>query len=288
MWQNKNILVTGGRGMIGQELIELLDKLGADVRVADIKKGCDLRDFDNCLQACEGMDFVFHLAGVKGSPKLTNEKPADFMGPMLQFDTNMILAAQLQGVRRFLYTSSIAVLNPETDKYPAWAKQTAEHLIEAQRIQNKGATYVQTEYCIVRPSNVYGRFDDFSNPNAMVITSLIGKAHSGSDTLEVWGDGSQTRDFVYAKDVAKGMMLVLEKLPTTPINLGSGYNTKISEVAEIIAKLCGKEVLYDKSKGIGAQNRPMDITEATKLGFKVNTSIPDGLKEVIKCQTLET
>ena len=141
--------------MIGRELVEQLIELDADVWLVDNKllDWMDLTEKEVCNRVCAyNIDYVFHLAGVKGNPKMTKEKPVDFMGPMLQFDTNMIIAAQEAGVKRFLYTSSIAVDNPETDKYPAWAKMTAEHLIEAMRIQYpKG-----TKYCIVRPSNVYG------------------------------------------------------------------------------------------------------------------------------------
>ena len=126
IWKDKNVLVTGGMGMIGQELTEKLMVLGACVTVMDIKLGeeHDCREYSNCARFIEHYrpDFIFHLAGIKGNIWRTQNEPVDFMGPMLQFDTNMILAAQMYGVKKFLYTSSIAVENPESDKYPAWAK----------------------------------------------------------------------------------------------------------------------------------------------------------------------
>ena len=165
------ILVTGSDGMIGMELIELLKDKGDSIHIVDFKRGNDLRNFNECLSYTKGIDIVYHLAGIKGNPKMTSEKPVDFMGPMLQFDTNMIIAAQTNGVKKFLYTSSIAVENPATDRFPAHAKMTAEILIDAMRVQYpKG-----TEYCIVRPANCYGRFDNFNKEHLMVISDLIKK-----------------------------------------------------------------------------------------------------------------
>ena len=109
MFRDKKILVTGSQGMIGKELTELLLHRGAKVYEGDIKDGNDLTNYDTCLKLCDGMDIVFHLAGIKGNPRRTNEKPVDFMVPMLQFDTNMIKAAQEMGIKKFFYTSSIAV-----------------------------------------------------------------------------------------------------------------------------------------------------------------------------------
>ncbi len=271
MFKGKKVLVTGSEGMIGKELKILLKERGALIREADIKKEFDLRDYEVCEHFCTDIDYVFHLAGIKGSPKKTTERPYDFMCPMLQFDTNMIRAAIESKVKRFLYTSSIAVENMETDFYPAWAKKTAENLIESARIQKFG-----TKFCIVRPANVYGRFDNINNPDSMVIASLIRKSLNDS-FLEVWGDGSQVRDFINAKDVARGMIQAMEEMPKKPVNLCSGQGVKISTIAEFIAKQCGKKVKYDTTKPIGAKRRVMNLN----WDFKPEINIIDGIKEVI-------
>ena len=99
-WKNKKVLVTGSEGMIGKELVIQLEELGAEVEGIDLKNNIDLTDFVLCKICCKDIDYVFHLAGVKGSPKMTKERPVDFMGPMLQFDTNMILAAQNKKVKK--------------------------------------------------------------------------------------------------------------------------------------------------------------------------------------------
>ena len=275
----KRILISGGEGMIAMELRGLLHDMGEDdILIADIKNGneYDLREFSNCMSLCQGIDEVYHLAGVKGSAWKTIKEPVDYMGNMLQFDTNMIIAAQKCGVKKFLYTSSIAVLYPEVDIYPAWAKSTAEKLIGAMRIQYPNGT----KYCMVRPSSVYGRYDNFGDPNAMVLTALIHKGLTDPE-LEVWGDGSQSRDFVYAKDVAKGMILTMQKMPEEPMNLGSGYTTKIKDIADLIAGLCNKKVKYDKSKKVGAEHRPIDCTKSFRMGYRASTLISEGIQEVI-------
>ena len=136
-WKDKKVMVTGSEGLIGKELVRLLINLGAKVIEIDLKKGFDLTDKNMVDIIFDGYkpEYVFHLAGVKGNPKMTREKPVDFMQPMILFDTNCICAAQKHNAKRFLYTSSIAVEHPETDKYPAWAKMTGETLIEAMRMQ---------------------------------------------------------------------------------------------------------------------------------------------------------
>ncbi len=276
MWKNKAVLVTGSKGMIGKELVIQLKELGALVEGVDLSVGVDLRDFELCKVACLGIDYVFHLAGIKGSPKMTKERPVDFMGPMLQFDTNMILAAQEAKVKGFLYTSSIAVENTDSDKFPSWAKKTAETLIEAQRIQNPEGT----EYCIVRPSNVYGRFDNFEAKHPMVVTSLIKKALT-EPTLDILGDGEQTRDFINAKDVAKGMIQTMEKMPKFPVNLCSGKSETIKQVAELVSMETGTLLRYvplSDGKVMGKDSRLM----TQNLPIDIEVDLAQGIKEVVE------
>ena len=120
---NKKVLVTGGTGMIGQPLCKLLVKLGADVTIASLDDSSrkpngtkhlklDLRSFENCMEVSCGKEIIFHLAGVKGSPKMTIERPASFMVPTIQFSINMMEGARRNKVERFLFTSSIGVYEP--------------------------------------------------------------------------------------------------------------------------------------------------------------------------------
>ena len=280
----KNILVTGSEGMIGKELVTLLSlgkgQSNENVRIlkADLKLGDDLIHFSTCLRLCKDIDEVYNLAGIKGSPKRTSERPADFFAPMIQFNTNMLEAARINNVKKFLYVSSIAVEHPETDEYPAWAKLTGEKQIETYRIQYpKGM-----QCCIVRPANVYGRYDNFNNEYAMVITALVKKALDiHTPILWVWGDGSQVRDFVNAKDVARGMIKCMHFMPTIPINLCSGKGVTIKRLAEIIAKEVKKTVKYDTTKPIGAKSRVMKLN-GDFINWEPTTNIEQGIKDIFK------
>lgn len=281
IWKNKKVLVTGSEGMIGKELVEQLKKLGSIVYKIDLKNGHDLTYKSQAelligygispIIHKEKIDYIFHLAGIKGNPRMTAERPVDFMGPMLQFDTNMILAAQYFKVKKFLYTSSIAVENPKTDKYPAWAKQTAETLIEAMKIQYpKG-----TQYCIVRPCNVYGRFDNLEAKECMVVSDLIRKGIKNKQ-IEVWNNGGGIRDFINAKDCALGMIKAMKDMPDIPVNLCSGKGVKIKEVANIIGKELNIPVIFGKE--IDNSKRVMKLN----WNFKPKIDIEKGIKEVIK------
>lgn len=271
------IVVTGAKGMIGQHLVELLDKKYPDSEIvcADLKNKIpiDLTDMRTCMKLCEGADEVYHLAGIKGNPRKSALKPYDFISPMVRFDANMIEAGRKCKVGKFLYTSSIGVLFPENDYYPSWAKQTGEKMIEAMRIQ-----YPKTQYCIVRPANVFGPYDDFDNPEAMALTKFISMAMKGD--LEIWGDGSETRDFIHAEDVARAMMLVMYRMPDIPINIGTGVQTPIRFIAGYIAAIFGRKVTYDKSKQIGDMKREMDVSELYKLRFKLGKRFYDSIEEV--------
>ena len=301
MFKDQKVLVTGGGGMIGRSLVKLLLDRGANITIADLTKPTDLpegvehvqvdlRFFDNCLDICKGKDYVFHLAGVKGSPKMCAEQPVDFMVPMLQFNTNMMQAAFDANVKWYLYTSSVGVYAPAevfvedtvwntmpspNDRFAGWAKRMGELQAEAYGIQ-----YGKKNISIVRPANVYGAYDNFNPANAMVVPSLIRKAQE-NDVLEVWGDGSQIRDFIHADDVALGMIYAVEKQITEPINLGSGKGYSIKEVVDMVVKHSDKdlEVKWLTDKPGGDAIRLFDMTRAKSYGFDISVSLDEGIKK---------
>ena len=303
-YKAKRVLVTGGTGLIGRPLVEMLLAAGAEVSVVSLDDPsrapagatftqADLRHFDACMAACESVDVVFHLAGVKGSPAMAARRPASFMVPTITFSFNMMEAARRSGVDRYLFTSSIGVYQPAEvlreddvwrttpsphDRFAGWAKRICELQAEAYRIE-----YDWNRVCIVRPANVYGPYDNFDADNAMVVPSLIRRAMSGENPLVVWGDGTNVRDFIHARDVARGMMLVMEQGHPDPVNLGSGTGTTIREVAEIVAAAVpgGVDLAWDPSKPGGDQRRVMDVRRAASLGFAARETIADGIRETV-------
>jgi len=306
-FKNKKILVTGGTGMIGVALVKKLLNQEALVTIASLDnknifegenvffKKVDLRNYENCIEVCKNQDFIFHVAGVKGSPAVAAKKPASFFVPTILFNTCLLDAAFRSGAEHILYASSIGVYSPadifyedsvwksfpsENDKFAGWAKRMGELQLESYRVQ-----YDFSNFSIVRPANVYGPYDNFDINNAMVVPSLIRRAlEEKKDHIEVWGDGSAIRDFIYSDDVAQGMIHVVENKISEPINLGSGSGVKIKDLIEtIVKKLPDKKlsIKWDTSKPTGDKVRVMDMTKAEKFGFKCKVSLEEGIEKTI-------
>lgn len=304
IYEGKKILVTGGTGMIGRFLVKTLLARGASVRIASLDdpsralpgtefRRVDLTDYRACADATAGMDMVFHLAGVKGSPLMTKTRPASFFFPTISFNTNMMEAARQAKVERYLYTSTVGVYAPaqvfheddvwktfpsENDRFAGWAKRMGELQAEAYRIEHGW-----DKVAIVRPANVYGPYDNFDPANAMVIPSLIRRALDGENPLVVWGDGTPIRDFIHASDVAEGMLAAMSAPEKTPVNLGSGTGVTIRQIVDVIVSNLEKkpEVVWDASKPSGDMKRLMDVTRAKAIGWAPKIPIEEGIRQVM-------
>ena len=302
----KRILVTGGTGLIGRELVELLLlKNPKDILIASlddvsrVHPACrfyhaDLRDFERCKEVVKGVDVVFHLMGIKGSPKVSKERPADFFVPLMQCNTNMMDAAFREDVEWYMYTSSVGVYAPadvmteddvwktfpsSNDVYPGWAKRMGELQADVYRIQ-----YGWNRTSIVRPANVYGRYDNYDPANAMVVPTLVRRIVDGENPLTVWGTGTPIRDFIYARDCAEGMIHMVENEVTEPVNLGSGKGVTIKELVETLVDISDEKppVVWDSTKPDGDAKRLFDMTRANNYGFYPKTSLRKGLEEVYR------
>ncbi len=298
----KKILITGGTGMIGRQAVDILVDAGAKVRIVSLDKVNvnpkaehvfgDLTEFAFCKEATKNTDFVFHLAGVKGSIEVTKTKPASFFVPILMFNTNVLEACRMNGVKKVLYTSSVGAYSsaevfketenldgPPMDMFPGWAKRMAELQIQAYKIQ-----YGLENFAVVRPCNVYGPGDNFDPNNAMVIPSLMYRIHAKENPVVVWGDGSAIREFAYSKDVAEGMIQALYYGTRGEfVNLGSGKEYTIKQLVETLASFLDFKYVFDATKPSGFKRRVMDLTRAKEwIHFNPSTSLKDGLQETWK------
>ncbi len=302
-FHGKRVLVAGGTGLVGRPLVRMLVDRGAQVRIASLDNGdrahpqveyksCDLTYLDNCLEVCEGVDIAFNLLCTKGSPKTATTKPASYFVPMIMYNTNLMEAARRCGVKSFLFTSSNCVYPPaevfyENDPLEGSYSPNDPGAARAKRAGEYQARAYATEYgwnnvSIVRPANVYGPYDNFNPFNSMVVPSLIKKTAETDKEIEVWGDGSAIRDLIYTDDVARGMLLAVEKQlgPDRPINLGSGTGITIKQLVETVVRISGKKltIVWDTSKPSGDKKRLFDTTQARKAGFTPKVGLEEGLK----------
>ena len=284
---NKSALVIGANGMVGTALMKVLGRSKTYFKIKGVDIETDMTIKSN-TEIIKDYDHIYHLAGKKGSPQTAKERPADYL-PMLQFDANIIEAVGKYKPEWFLYTSSIGVYPPmevyeedkvwhevpsENDKIPGYIKRMGELGCYAIR-----ATYGYDNISIVRHANIYGPNDNFGK-NSMVIPALIKKGHE-DDVINVWGDGSPTRDFIYCEDVARGMLHMVENKVNDTVNLGSGEGVKISDIANTIGRHFDKEVKYDTTKPNGDMKRLMSMKRANDYGFKPTTSLDGGIQKTI-------
>jgi GDP-L-fucose synthase len=294
-FKGKKVLVTGGDGLVGRQVVEILLGAGADVTTASLGPGLpgvphicgDLRDMDLCVAAISGRDAVFHLAGLKGSVKATRDRPADYLVPMLMLNCSVLEACRGIGIPDVLYTSSIGAY-PELpgwpplsevqawkgvpmDSWPGWAKRIGELQVEACEEQDG------YQWTVVRLSAVYGPGDRL-HEDAMLVPSLMRKVLRGDDPVRVWGDGSAERDLLYSRDAAEGLILAMaHKIQL--VNIGSGRAYTVREVVETLAQVTPFNYTFDPGAPSGFTRRVLDISLAReKLGFEPHTSLEQGLR----------
>ena len=308
-YQGKRVLVAGGTGVIGIPTVEKLQEAGAEVTVVAMDppeyaeavlpagvsyRKLDLTLLDNCLAATEGQEIVLNLVGIKGSTGIGESKVASYLVPMLWFQTNLMEAAFRHRAERFLFVGSICGypfsaepkredtlwdgLPKQNDRIPGLAKRIGEVQGEAY-LKEYGWDAVR----IIRPSNVYGPFDDFDPATAQVIPSLIRRVLDRENPLTVWGDGSAIRDFVFSRDVAEWALQVVATGPVCdPLNLGNGGGITIRELAETIVSVLAPDltIVWDETKPAGDPVRilSMDKTE-TFLGKLSSTPLTQAIRQ---------
>jgi len=309
-WDEKKILVTGGAGFIGSHLAKRLLDMGCKVTVADdLSRGrienikhfleeidfhlIDLTKLKNCLLATEGINYVFHLAASVGGIHYIKKENVGGSSPSLLMNTNMLEAARINDVERFLFTSSACIYRQkstelsrfrEEDAYPAnplttygWAKLMGE-------IQCK-SYYLDygIKSSVVRIFNAYGESENLNPRWSHVIPSLIRKAVLyPREEFRMFGDGKQERALLYVQDCVEGLLLSMEKIEDAdPINLGGEEVISINELARKIIGLSGKNIdmKYNPSAPKGTYRYCADTTKMKKvLEWSPRFSLDEGLR----------
>ena len=310
-YKDKNVLVTGGNGFIGSFVVERLLKDGANVSIAsrtqkkflshvenDIKfVKCDLLNKNDALNACTDQDFVFHLASRVAGIGYNIEHSGTMMTENSIMSLNMLDAARKSSVERYQYISSTCVYPREAsiptpegegmlgDPEPSnlgygWAKRVGE--LQAKMHAKEFGMKVS----IIRPMNAYGPRDDFDPETSHVIPALIRKIINAKTEVSIWGSGNQTRAFVYVDDVARGMLMTLEKLTIPdPINIGTNEEIKIKDLVSTIVNITERDDLqikYDTTKPEGQLRKTAATKKAEELiQYKPKYSLEEGLKHTI-------
>lgn len=299
-FRSRNVVVTGGSGLIGRCIVDILVDAGANTRIVSLDRininskaqhiYGDLTNFEFCKEITRDMDFVFHVAGIKGSIEVTKSRPASSFVPLLMMNTNVLEAARLNKAAKIVYTSSIGAycsadvfVESETletdapmDFFPGWAKRVAEMQVRAYLEQ-----YGHKHFAVVRLCNVYGPGDNFDATSGMVVPSLMSRIREGEHPLLVWGDGSAVRDFAYSEDVAQGVILALHYgTQGRYVNLGSGNGVTIRELVDTLKRIIGFQYRFDLSKSSGFPKRVMDISLARKMiKYEPKVSLEEGLRK---------
>ena len=304
MFDGKKVLVTGGTGLVGRELGELLVKECADVTSMSLDENnldpeweatylkSDLREVRNCYRACEDKDYVFHIAGVKGSPLVMKTYQNRVFRDFVMMNTNMIDAMNnTPTVKWGLYTSTVGTYGPArtfkeddlwtqnpspNDWFAGWAKRMGEVQVDAYEKEN-GTNKIS----IIKPVNIYGKFDNFNLETSTLIPSLIRKVAEAKDSVEIWGDGSAARDIIHARDVARSAIFAVKNQITEPLNVGNGKTYTIKNVIETLIKASGKDlkITHDLTKPTGDQYRVAIVDRLLGYGYKNSVSLKEGLKE---------
>jgi GDP-L-fucose synthase len=301
--QDKNILVTGGNGFLGKQVVNQLCQAGASIdRISTPRsRELDLCKWENCQQAVKQQEIVVHLAAHVGGIGLNREKPAELFYDNLMMGTHLIHAAYQEGVSKFVCVGTICaypkftpVPFKEDDLWNGYPEETnAPYGIAKKALLVQLEAYRQ-QYgfngIYLLPVNLYGPEDNFDHRSSHVIPALIRKVYEaqerGDRELLAWGDGSPTREFLYSTDAARGIVMATQSYDeAAPVNLGTNHEVKIKDLVETICELMGfeGEIVWQTDQPNGQPRRCLDTQRAKeKFGFVAETEFRQGLKNTIE------
>jgi GDP-L-fucose synthase len=296
MNKNSKIFVAGHRGLVGSAIVRTLQERGYNNIVTKTRNEIDLTNQTQVEEffKTEKIDYVFDAAARVGGIHANDTYSAEFIYQNIQIQSNLIHYAWKYGVEKFLFLGSVCIypkyaevpvkeeslltgyLEPTNDAY-AVAKISGIKMLQAYNKQYgfKGVSLM--------PSNLYGIGDNFHPDNGHVIPAMMTKfSNSNGKTVTFWGDGTPMREFLYSDDLADACLFAMDHFENGElINVGSGENVSIKDLANIVGSVVGYtgDIEWDKSRPNGTPNRPLDYSKMTKLGWKPKYTLHDGLKK---------
>src|ERR1700694_4129387 len=295
------VVVTGGGGFLGTQVVSWLRRQGARDIVVPRKRDLDLVDRQACRQAVQGADTVIHLAAKVGGIGFNRENPGELFFDNLMMGTQLMEEARLAGVKKFVAVGTVCAypkFTPvpfhEDNLWDGYPEETNAPYGLAKKMLLVQAQAYRQQYgfnsIYLLPVNLYGPGDNFDPRSSHVIPALIRKIltakQSHSPSVEVWGNGSASREFLYVDDAAEAIALATERYEgSEPVNIGAGHEITIKDLVGQLCRIIGYEgkVHWDTSKPNGQPRRMLDVSRAERaFGFKARTDFETGLTRPVE------
>lgn len=302
-WSNKKILLTGGAGFLGSAIADKLHLAGvtSDQVTIPRSRSCNLRRWENCVEAVKGKDIIIHLAAKVGGIGFNQQYPGELFFDNAIIGIQLIEAARQAGVEKCVIIGTVCaypkftpVPFKEDDLWNGYPEETNAPYGLAKKILLVQSQAYRRQYefnsIYVLPVNLYGPRDNFHPDSSHVIPALIKKfveaVENDHRPVEIWGTGRASREFLYVGDCARAIVLATERYnKPDPVNIGAGREISIKDLANLISKLTGfkGEIRWDTTKPDGQPRRCLDVSRAQEeFGFEAATGFEEGLKATIE------